>query len=109
MAKCPYCDKEISDNAKKCIHCNRWVDKKEKECKYCKSIINRDAKVCPNCRRDQRIGNNPLWLIPIFIIIAIGLYFYLSPSAPLKVREVVCGLGLRDDFRYCSYFVWEKR
>ena len=79
-----------------------------KKCKYCQSEINDKATVCPNCRRDLRMGNNPLWLIPIFIIIGVGLYFYLSPNAPLSVRETVCGLGLRSDRRYCSYYIWEK-
>lgn len=79
-----------------------------KICKYCQSTINKEAKVCPNCKRDLRIGNNPILLIPIIILIVVGLYFYLSPNAPLKVREVVCSLGLRDDTRYCSYFIWEK-
>lgn len=84
------------------------MEDNKKICKYCKSEIDVEAKVCPVCKRDLRFGNNPIWLIPIFILIVIGLYFYLSPNAPLKVREVVCGLGLRDDTRYCSYFIWEK-
>ena len=79
-----------------------------KKCKYCKSQIEADAKVCPYCARDLRWGNNPIFLIPIIAIIVVFLYFFLSPNAPLEVKKVVCGLGWRDDTRYCSYFIWEE-
>lgn len=79
-----------------------------KKCKYCLTEINKKAKVCPNCKRDLRWGNNPLWLIPIIIILVIGVYFYLSPNAPLKVRETICGLGLRSGYPYCYKYIWEE-
>ena len=83
-------------------------ENKTKLCKYCNSKIGQNVKVCPNCARDQRITNNPLWLIPIGIVIALILYGVLSPNAPLKVRKVVCGIGLRSGWPYCYYYEWEE-
>lgn len=79
-----------------------------KKCRYCQSKIDTNAVVCPICKRDQRLGNNPLWLIPIITIIVISLYFIFSPNAPFKVRETVCGLGIRSGCPYCCYYPWEK-
>ena len=76
---------------------------KTKKCKYCKSDIDVKATVCPKCSKDQRSGNNPLWLIPIILIIGFFSYCILSPNAPLKAREIVCGLSLRSGFPYCYY------
>ena len=84
------------------------IHKIKKVCKYCKSNIDNEAVVCPKCRRDQRIGNNPLWLIPIVILIVIGIYFFLSPSAPLRFRKGICGLGLRHGYPYCYYYILEE-
>ncbi len=112
MKHCPNCGSEIKENEKFCGNCgqeqNNIVFEKTKTCKYCMSKINKNAKVCPNCKRDLRFGNNPIWLIPIIIMLVIGLYCFLSPNAPLDVREFVCGIGLRHDTRYCSYFIWER-
>ncbi len=81
--------------------------KSVKKCKYCQSEIDINAKVCPNCSRDQRMGNNPIWLIPIAVVITIILYCILSSNAPLKVRKVVCSIGIRSGYPYCYYYEWE--
>lgn len=79
-----------------------------KECKYCKKEINRDSKVCPYCSKDQRMGNNPMWLIPIGIVIFLIMWCILSSHAPLSIREKVCAIGLRSGYPYCYYYTWEK-
>ena len=71
------------------------------KCKYCQSDISEKAKVCPVCRRNLNPANNPLWLIPIIFLICLFTYFILSPNAPVKVREAVCGLGIREGYPYC--------
>ena len=76
-------------------------DEPFKKCKYCMSDIDIDAKVCPICRRNQSNSNNPLLLIPIFIIIGIFLYCFFSPNAPESAREIFCSLGLRKGYPYC--------
>lgn len=79
-----------------------------KKCKYCQKEIDKKAKVCPHCSRDQRITNNPLWLIPIGIILTIILWCVLSSHAPLSIREKLCSVGLRHGYPYCYYYSWEK-
>lgn len=108
MKQCPKCKSEMKEKANFCSACGYSAIK---YCKYCKSKIDSDAKVCPNCRQGLTWSNRQvswLWFIPILILIIIGLYFYLSPNAPLKVREFFCASGMRKDRNYCSYFVWEK-
>lgn len=79
-----------------------------KKCKYCKSEMANEAKVCPTCRKDQRVTNNPLWLIPIGLVICFIVFLVFSSKAPLKVREFFCGIGLRSGYPYCYYYSWEK-
>ncbi|MBO6195018.1 MAG: hypothetical protein J6O56_01580 [Bacilli bacterium] len=80
---------------------NDYNENEFKKCKYCMEEIDYNAKVCPNCRRNQSNANNPLLLIPIFIIIGIFLYCFFSPNAPETAREIFCSLGLRKGYPYC--------
>ena len=84
------------------------VTKNLKQCKYCKKEIDEEATVCPNCRRNQSISNNPVWLIPIFIIIGLFFYCLLSPNAPDSAREIFCSLGIRKGYPYCYKIDTEK-
>jgi len=50
MIKCPKCDKEISDKAKKCVHCGEILVEEEKIiCEECGYELKKNAKVCPKC------------------------------------------------------------
>ena len=49
MIKCPKCDKDISDKAKKCVHCGYSFENNEKVCEECGNKLKKNAKVCPNC------------------------------------------------------------
>ena len=72
-----------------------------KLCKYCRSEIDFEATVCPVCRKAQSNANNPIWLVPIFVIIGLFLYCLLSPNAPETAREIFCATGLRKGYPYC--------
>ena len=79
-----------------------------KTCKYCKTEIKSDATVCPNCRKTQNFSFGRV-LIGVFIgLIILYFVFIANNDAPLEVRKVVCGLGLRDDYPYCYYVDTDK-
>lgn len=81
---------------------------KIKQCKYCKSEIPLDAKVCSHCRKTQ---NFSIGRVFIGLVIGLGilyLVFVANNDAPLSVRKIVCGIGLRDDYPYCYYVDTDK-
>ena len=79
-----------------------------KTCKYCKTEIKVDATVCPHCRKTLNFSFGRV-LIGVFIgLIILYLVFIANNDAPLEVRKVVCGLGLRDDYPYCYYVDTDK-
>ena len=54
MIKCPECEREISDKAKKSIHCGKILIEEtevvnEIKCVECGALLNQDGEVCPNC------------------------------------------------------------
>ncbi len=54
LIKCPECDKEISDKAKKCIHCGKiFVEEKpineKNKCPECGMVLEETDEICPNC------------------------------------------------------------
>ncbi len=54
MVKCPECQQEISDKAKKCIHCGKEFevkveDKAKKVCPECGNELDQDADFCNKC------------------------------------------------------------
>lgn len=51
MKKCPYCEAEISNNAKKCKHCWEVVveEKMVRQCPYCEAEVSETAKKCKHC------------------------------------------------------------
>jgi hypothetical protein len=72
-----------------------------KKCKYCKMNMDANATVCPTCRRAQSNANNPLLLIPICGLLALGLWLVFSNNAPESVRTIVCEFGIRKG-EYCQ-------
>lgn len=77
-------------------------DMSEKEyCKHCKSEINPEATVCPVCKRSQSNKNNPILLIPILVLLFFFGWCIFSNDAPLAIKEILCGLGIRDG-EYCQ-------
>lgn len=74
------------------------------KCKFCQSEISEKATVCPVCKRNLNPANNPLLLIPIFILIGLFFYFIFSSNAPWEIRKIVCTFGIRDDYPYCYEF-----
>ena len=72
-----------------------------KKCKYCQSDIDINAKVCPVCKRSQSIANNPLWLIPITIILLFFGWCLFSNNAPQEAKEIFCSFGIRHG-EYCE-------
>lgn len=87
---------------------NNNKEKETKICKYCKSEIQIDAKVCPNCRKTLNfsIGRVAIGLVIGFAILY--FVFVANNDAPVKVREFVCNIGLRDDYPYCYYVNTDK-
>ena len=81
---------------------------KIKQCRYCKSEIPLETKVCSHCRKTQ---NFSIGRVFIGLVIGLGilyLVFVANNDAPLSVRKVVCGIGLRDDYPYCYYIDTDK-
>lgn len=78
------------------------IDKSnKKKCKYCQSDIDINAKVCPICKRSQSVANNPLWLIPIIIILLFFGWCLFSNNAPQEAKEIFCSFGIRHG-EYCQ-------
>lgn len=84
------------------------INETTKTCKYCKTEIRADATVCPNCRKTQNFSFGRVLLGVTIGLIILYFVFVANNDAPLEVRKVVCGLGLRDDYPYCYYVDTDK-
>ena len=82
---------------------NRMKITNTQVCKYCKTEIDSQAIVCPNCKRGLSFNTNTTVLVILLLLVGLIIWGILSNNAPQKVRETVCGLGIRDDFPYCYY------
>jgi hypothetical protein len=53
IIKCPECENEISDKAKKCIHCGKVFEehaiKEENVCAECGTALTEEHEMCPSC------------------------------------------------------------
>ena len=47
--RCPFCDKEIKEQAIKCQYCKNFLNKAKKECPFCFNEIDADSLKCPFC------------------------------------------------------------
>ena len=74
-----------------------------KICKYCKTEIDSQATVCPNCKRGLNFNTNTTVLVILLLLVGLIIWGILSNNAPQKIRETVCGIGIRNDFPYCYY------
>lgn len=101
IIKCPYCDKEISDKAKKCVYCKKSIAEKNSEkatyiCKECGSKIDNRKRICPKCgcpveKEKHKLSSAAKKMILILTgtlaiaaIISIILYFCLQDYRSYK-------------------------
>ncbi len=58
MRKCPYCNREVSNDSTICEYCGESL---VTQCPYCKENINVTDRVCPNC--SSKLRANPISLL----------------------------------------------
>lgn len=111
MKYCSNCGNKLNIDADYCLNCGTGtykINETTKICKYCKTEIKSDATICPHCRKTLNFSFGRV-LIGVFIgLIILYFVFVANNDAPLEVRKVVCGLGLRDDYPYCYYVDTDK-
>ncbi|MCM1124676.1 MAG: zinc-ribbon domain-containing protein [Eubacterium sp.] len=93
MIKCPECEKEISDKAKKCIHCGMVLPEEQKKyCSDCGKEISIDAAECPYCgcpvKRSHKLNLKILVIIILIIIAFTILIAKMSSSKSLSEKSI---------------------